>query len=133
MQLTMVENTKSISTLLESHGQMELVLVSRLDDRILTETLSSLEHNREGRKVRVSGLFIFPSIGIDDVSATITANRNLRKAYQVLDRVRVTNLPDYAEGSIRPRWPMTFIDIQMTDPEKQIVWELMKLYQPQAR
>jgi hypothetical protein len=130
MQLTVVDNIKSIPTLLESLRQMDLVLVSRLDDCLLTEALSLLKHDRQVRKVRVTGLFIYPTIGIVDLSATIIANSNLRKSYQVLDRVRVVNLPDYDEGGIRPRWPLQFYDKLLSDNEKQVIWELMRCYQP---
>ena len=133
MQLTMVKNIKSTLSLLESHGRIELVLVSRLDDRLLTEALSQLEYDRQGRRVRVTGLFIYPTIGIDDLSAIIVANRNLRKVGNMLDFVRVVNLPDYAEGSIRPSWPLQFYDDKMTDAEKQVVCELLKSYHTETR
>lgn len=129
----MVENIKTIPFLFRPMGQEKVIFVSQLDDPKLTTTLSLLERSRFERRFKVTGYFTHPFYGSDNLSGNIVANLNLRRSYEVFDNFRVTNLPDYAEGSIRPSWPLQFYDDKMTDAEKQIVWELLKSYQTETR
>ncbi len=124
----MVENIKTIPFLFGPLGQKKVIIVSQLDDPKLTATLFFLERNRVERRFTVTGYFTHPFYGSENYSGNIVANLNLRRSYEVFDNLRVTNLPDYAEGSIRPSWPLQFYDDKMTDGEKQIVWELLKCY-----
>lgn len=126
-----VESEKSIPILLRPLGQRMVTVVSRLDEPLLTTTLPVMEQISNEQRVKVTGCFIYPTFVIDSLSATIIANCNLKRAYQILDYVRVVNLPDY--DTDRPQWPLQFYDDKMTDPEKQIVWEILRCYQPEPR
>lgn len=126
-----VEREKSVQPILKPMGQQMVTIISRLDDPLLTRALPVIKDIPTEMKVRVTGLFIYPTVGVDDLSSTIIANCNLRIAFTTLDHIRVVNLPDY-DGD-KPQWPLQFYDDKMTDPEKQIVWELLRCYQPETR
>jgi hypothetical protein len=119
-----VETEKSIPRLLRPLGQKMVTIISRLDDPLLTKTLPMLGLSQKAPSVSVTGYFIYPSAGVDDLSSAVIANCNLRRAYDVMKYARVVNLPDY--DNERPHWPLQFYDDKMTDPEKQIVWEILR-------
>lgn len=127
-----VEKEQSIPTLLKPMGQRKVILISRLDEPLLAKCLSVIEEIPTVQKIRVTGLFIYPALGVDDLSSAIVANCNLKMAHNTLDHIRVVNLPDYAEGNIRPHWPLQFYDNLMSDGEKQIVWEILRCNQPET-
>jgi hypothetical protein len=121
-----VENERSIQTILKPMGQRMVTIISRLDEPLLTKTLPVVEQIPKNQRVKVTGLFIYPAIGVDDLSSAIVANCNLKRAYQTLDHIRVVNLPDYDSNSAKPQFPLQFYDDKMSDPEKQIVWEILR-------
>lgn len=127
------DNEQSIPTLLRPMGQRKVILISRLDESSLAKCVSLIQEISTTRKVKVTGLFIYPPLGVDDLSSAIVANCNLRMAHNTLDYVRVANLPDYDSSGAKPQWPLHFYDDRMSDGEKQIVWELLRCYQPETR
>jgi len=119
-----VEDERAILEISRFSGLRELLIVSALDDFILSYGLGHLENEDRTKGPRLVGYFVYP-YGSDEHD-TALANTNLRYARKILHRVRVTNLPDYAPGEQRPRWPLKWLSHDMTDAEKQIVWEILR-------
>jgi hypothetical protein len=115
-----------IPYLLDLYRENKLIIVSQLDEPLLWRLLNLVEKLGDQKKTNVTAYLIYPHRTGTDGNKNIQVNRSLRKAYVVLDYVRVVNLPEYAEGSIRPRWRLRFFDNSMTNAEKQIVWEILR-------
>ena len=115
-----------IPYLLDLYRENKLIIVSQLDEPLLWRLLNLVEKLGDQKKTNVTAYLIYPHRTGTDGNKNIQANRSLRKAYVVLDYVRVMNLPEYAEGGIKPRWRLKWFDNSMTDPENQIVWEILR-------
>jgi hypothetical protein len=86
--------------------------------------LNLVENLGEKRKTNITAYLICPYS--DDERTDIKSDMALRKAYAIFDYTRVTNLPNYSSGSVKPRWRLKWFDNSMTDPEKQIIWEILR-------
>jgi len=124
-----VEDERAIVELSRFSGLKELLIVSPLDDFVLSYALGHLENEDRTKGPELIGYFTYPH-GSNEHD-TALANTNLRYSRKILHRVRVTNLPDYAPSEERPRWPLRWFDNDMTDAEKQIVWEILRWHQTQ--
>ncbi len=119
-----VDNERATSLFQSTFRPRKLVLVSALDDELLTRTLAEIETSGTPTRHIMSGYFISPSDREGRVRWEM-ANGNRDRVRKLVSDVRIVNLPDYPRREVKARTNTIWLDDQITQAEKFIVVDVL--------
>lgn len=103
----------------------EILVVFSLTDRNAQGALRSL--GRERRRDQTIVCYCLDNLLPENASheAFLTRRGSNMLVFDVAQKIRVFSPMDYLPNAPTPRWPMEWIDQDLSPEEKQAVWELL--------